>query len=791
MPNYTYEKDKIMNKFLKQGVFLLFLVSVSTINILFSHSSEINSYDFSTQDDLTVMGAGFGQFQQADVQFGSTIPGENSFENATDGIGVTVQANPNEGVMILTPAIPTDEMAMVRCSVLSESPNVAITIAAIDQSENTFISTNSPNNGAFFVGQYKRLPLLVVPPSVGFQALIQVYNPPSNTESVTVYLDNFEVISLDSDQFYNLEYLDGDEIDPETISISQNENPTPTSTSTPVSEITPTPTLPFEIPNYYIITGQVKSSVDGSNINGAKVYVVGFEDQSINSIFGFYTLNITPDSTITSLVLKVEKDGYQPFSITITDLSTNIIQQSVELIPSGDTQSTPTPTDPNSPFPTPTIPDSGEFVVATGIRLSACELEEAIADLSGTYRNTIQVHADLIDAQGNIVNPGLENGETQNVNISMQASGSAMFQSYFSNIISLPMFADQPDGVSANVFNPSAEEIFVTASAPGLTDAEPIALQFVPAGSISGLIRINSDGQYIEPQNGFAYALVIDANTGESFGFTNFSMEPDGQYIISGLKTGVYDIRIVYQDYSMGDDTGNQNLDIIEYENVCIEGISVTAPNDTPNINFDISPRQGSASVYGTITLSDGSSLGSGSVFMVSSNEMDLCTLFTANTEVYSPENSYEITNIPPGEFSISAWGSSSNSLGDSYEATQKVTIADGQAVQVDLVLFPEIAITPITPINYEIIDSSNMTFRWSVPTDSPAFTYTLTIFDRCENQVWYQENINTTEFTYSGPPLDPNDIYSWYVDGSTSGDSPRTANFYDSYENEAMFLVQ
>ncbi len=75
---------------------------------------------------------------------------------------------------------------------------------------------------------------------------------------ITAYIDNFEVFLLNPDEYYSARFLDGDENDPEVISISPTEppvyeqTPTPTPTSLPAPTTTPaTPPqeITVEIPN--------------------------------------------------------------------------------------------------------------------------------------------------------------------------------------------------------------------------------------------------------------------------------------------------------------------------------------------------------------------------------------------------------------------------------------------------------------------------------------------------------------------------------------------------------------
>jgi formylglycine-generating enzyme required for sulfatase activity len=69
------------------------------------------------------------------------------------------------------------------------------------------------NNPGYFQGQYKRLSVFAVPPAGGLQPLLQVVNT-SETETLTAYLDNFDIIVLDKFNYYYGEFLNGDETDP-------------------------------------------------------------------------------------------------------------------------------------------------------------------------------------------------------------------------------------------------------------------------------------------------------------------------------------------------------------------------------------------------------------------------------------------------------------------------------------------------------------------------------------------------------------------------------------------------
>ena len=273
----------------------------------------ISSIDFSGDDPetngITVMGAGFGQYPLADYSFGS-IPKDNSFEGATDGKGMIVTADPSEGVMILTQPIQTDNCALIRCSVRLNAPHASLYLASIDKGENAFISTITPTNPSSFVGQYQRIADFFIPPSTGFQAIIQIINT-SQTESLTVYLDNLEMLILGKDKI---------ELD--------------------VSEITGIALEPVTI------TGTIKS-LFGDVIAGATIKFGKIEIQSGSD--GRYNVVLPNGGQYNTLI---QAEGYQDYAISL-DFS---ISQELDftLRPTVLPTPTHTPTITNTPTVTPT-----------------------------------------------------------------------------------------------------------------------------------------------------------------------------------------------------------------------------------------------------------------------------------------------------------------------------------------------------------------------------------------------------------------------------------------------------
>ena len=172
--------------------------------------------DFSATMPAEVIGAGFGTLPKADISYGS-IRTDNAFEGATDGVGATVVADPGEGVMIYGQTLTTPHAAIIRCSVRADGPEAEVTIVAVDRNWQYF-TTSGPVDSSPLTDRYRRVSVLYVPPTTGFTPILQVYNP-SETTTVTVYVDNFDVYLLTPGRYYDTEFLDGDEVDPAVISI--------------------------------------------------------------------------------------------------------------------------------------------------------------------------------------------------------------------------------------------------------------------------------------------------------------------------------------------------------------------------------------------------------------------------------------------------------------------------------------------------------------------------------------------------------------------------------------------
>lgn len=214
-PRYNYIQKGIKVNLILSALFSLLVNAGFTDDIPIRYEFSASTAD---ENHITAMGAEFGKMPLAKIEFGK-LPTDNSFPDATDGKGMIITANPGETAMIFLPVVQSKQMGIIRCSVRTDSPDASIYLASINQGPKAFISTITPGNGDYFQNKWQRLSGFYAPPSTGFQSLIQVMNT-SKTNPLTVYVDNFTIYLLQYNNFYNPDFLDGDDKDPDQISVS-------------------------------------------------------------------------------------------------------------------------------------------------------------------------------------------------------------------------------------------------------------------------------------------------------------------------------------------------------------------------------------------------------------------------------------------------------------------------------------------------------------------------------------------------------------------------------------------
>ncbi|HOL96188.1 MAG TPA: carboxypeptidase-like regulatory domain-containing protein [bacterium] len=771
-----------------------------TLNSISSSGSEDNpvrltfSGNSEEENQISILGAGFDSFPRGTLTFGP-IPTENAFPGATDGRGAVISCAPGQGLMIFTPVVESAGALFVRCSVRADGPQGAIALATIDQGANTFVATNTPNNGAYFHNQYKRLALLSLPAAGGIQSLIQIVNP-SATETLTVYLDNFEIWPLDPQRYYSAEFMDGDEDDPQEISTGllidpratatperEAATPTPTletaPTNSPISTptvrntATPTPTLlPFQ--GFLSITGKITNSDNGSAVEGAAIYIDGFPDSRSESFFGgIYVIFAILYNTTPPYTLVVEKDGFQRYEkrLTAENLAASLTLD-VALTPIG--SSTPVPG--STPTPTPTIilfPTSTRTPTpsgsAVGLRLTACYPYGGAPVSRG-----IQVIVDLIDADGQIVNPGTEGGDAPQT-VTVSVNGSANFTGGdIQNIQSTDVRIDNPLGGNVTIYNRQTEKVTVTAEAPHLQPAAPIQVEFIDTGLITGKLRVWDGEAYIDPS--VAFNLDIDAyNANTTHYFSPLFFYRNGQYTIGGLAPGTYSIRFNPQENLLIPIQGDPPGESLEWK--CFNNVVVRAREIT-TLDVDLGPRKPGGRIEGILVRSDGKPVRSGVIHLFSTDYILGQPLGNCDSKYFQRiitntsadpnfEAKFEFPNIPSGTYTILAMETEYDIqvrelfyFHNGYGETVHVTV--GQTAEVVVELDRGGTITPLSPLNFARLNSPPV-FEWAIHGNNLWANLRLSVLDRCGQQVWSQ-GVNGSPVRYNGPALSHQTMYFWYV---------------------------
>jgi len=203
--------------------------------------SQTVKFDFSgktkEENKISIREVGFGMLPLADVSFGK-IPTDANNPGATDGRGMIVAADPGEGAMVYFPPVITTHPVLIRCYVRTTNSDSSVYLASIDLGKNVFVSTITPNYGRFFDEKYQRLSFVVTSSSnIGIQPILQIADF-TEPDVLMAYVDNVEIIVMESGKYYSEAFINGGDIDPYSVSaddcpsIPIQPTPTPVSIST-------------------------------------------------------------------------------------------------------------------------------------------------------------------------------------------------------------------------------------------------------------------------------------------------------------------------------------------------------------------------------------------------------------------------------------------------------------------------------------------------------------------------------------------------------------------------------
>lgn len=734
-------------------------------------------YEFSgntlEENSITIQGAGFDSYPRGTVSFGE-IPSslrDRLFPKATDGRGMIIDCAPGQGVMVFTQPVQSQGALLIQCSIHATSPNHSIILATIDLGPNTFVASNTANNGAYPLNQYRRLALLSIPSTDTIQPLIQVLNT-GETDPLTVYIDNFEIFALSNDRFYSGNFLNGDEQDAALVSIS-NEIPQPTPTlpqapsptpapPTPTNQPTPSPTLGFF--GFMLVTGTITNSADGTGIVGAKIYLDGFPETQSESFFGGgYILSANLFNTNPPYTLVVEAEGFHRYEkvFTAENLSGSVFLN-IALVPDQNAPPTATPTS-FAVFPTPTATSvpSGS---AVGLRLTACYPYGGSRNPRG-----VNVFVDLIDAQGRIVNPGVEGGDA-NRTVTVSVTGSAGFSDNPQNR-SKDVFVNNPFGGTVTIFDQTSETVTVSATSPNLNAAEPITVQFIPTGGISGQLRVWDGEKYINPSIAFTLDVdVLSVDSDYTFSPTFVYNGRDGRYQVFGLAAGTYSLRFNPKenlDIPIQGDPLGENLAW-----VCANNVVVNANQLTP-LDIDLGPREPGARIAGTVVRADGKPIRTATLYLVSLEYPNLACNSRFYTETFyniigDPvlEANFEFLNVPPGTYRLYAFDIDyDNQLAKTIylhnEINETITVSAGGNEDVVVVLDQGTTITPVAPVDFARTSITPL-FEWEL-SGNDLTDLRLSIIDRC-GEMLYTQPVSGTQTRYRNTNLSNQTWYTWNV---------------------------
>jgi hypothetical protein len=149
------------------------------------------------EEDYTRIPGGFLGYSPGSTEIG-TIP---EVEGYSDGRGLIITAAPNQVETILCPTFDvSDYKVLIRVTIQATAPGAEVALAALDGSMDGSIGTNIPANSEILLDGYHQMTLSYEPTSGSVVPVIQLANL-NNTEPVTIYVDNIEIIMLPHETF--------------------------------------------------------------------------------------------------------------------------------------------------------------------------------------------------------------------------------------------------------------------------------------------------------------------------------------------------------------------------------------------------------------------------------------------------------------------------------------------------------------------------------------------------------------------------------------------------------------
>ncbi len=154
-----------------------------------------------TFDEATLEAAGFDQVPGG---FGGASAGEawvgdipvEADSSVTDGQGAVIHCRPGEVQLLMAKPLTVGNVpVIIRMAAKANSGEGQLALVALDGSLDGSIATLIPSNTKHMVDSYKRMSLLYEPTTTDtLSVVVQLYVPATASESVTINLDNIQVI---------------------------------------------------------------------------------------------------------------------------------------------------------------------------------------------------------------------------------------------------------------------------------------------------------------------------------------------------------------------------------------------------------------------------------------------------------------------------------------------------------------------------------------------------------------------------------------------------------------------
>ena len=453
--------------------------------------------------------------------------------------------------------------------------------------------------------------------------------------------------------------------------------------------------------------------------------------------------------------------------------------------------------------------NTDNLAIPAGLQLVQCNESSLSTDLfvENPFITEEWVIVHVLDEQGNIINPGTEDGlAASSLDISLNLGGSAVGSHRFPN--------PDPDGIMIVINDPVAETVDITAEGTFSVNGETVEFEsntvtheFLPSGVVEFSAQFWNGEEFVPAGYDLHFEITVyEAGTQNPVEFHRTGPSDDDTYSIL-LPVGTFDIKFSPVGFNSDDEEISKEVEFL-LEADCFQTVEVNQ-GETVDLAVQFGERQGpSGGVHGRISRVDPS------VYLTLRDTFRVY-LYRENTninnclrELYTVESvmgvdeqtgeeivEFTFEHIPPGDYILSA--DSFDSFGGHGYISDEIllSIPAGENRRQDLSVTSQGFINPIAPIEFAR-EPAPVVFEWEEreTSDPVNWRYEIFVLDQCNNLVWSRDGIQQNQVTYQGPPLVKEEIYFWYVKGeSTDGLRKVFTHIPNEYRSgpEPKFLVE